>query len=462
MPFSSVSVIIPCFNHGAYLREAIESVLRQEVSATEVIVVDDGSTDSQTRRVLDELQSEPNLKVLSRENGGPAAARNTGIQAAAGPYLLCVDADDRLRPEFLSQTVPRLEADPEVGIVYGRAAYFGAKEGESSHSPFKFPEFLLEPSIFATALFRKADWEKVGGFREEMKFGWEDFEFWISLVEQGCKVAYVDEVLFDYRQHEGSRDVSFSASRERILEAFTTIYRFHSEIYGKNIRLLFEAHLERLDWRSLFASGGSAELRIFTDGKERVLVAPEPVPEEGDASVTFHWGSAGVGSEDLRFDPFDGIGEFLLRSIELLDGEGEDFRTLSPEDYTVSDPSFSVPLSPEEGGVGFFFLGGDPHMRISLRNTEELLNAHGLRMHFTVCRGAAVGTELLKRLGEAATEVNQTTEMARGLRLELSHVKAELESEISKRRAIQSSLSYRLTRPIAKLFEKKGSEGSSR
>jgi len=123
-----VSIIIPCYNQGRYLAESIGSVLASDFTELEIIVVDDGSTEPETRRILDMLEY-PKTRLIRRANGGLAAARNSGIAEAQGRYILPLDADDRIGPEYLGQAVAALEADPQLGVVYCRAERFGARVG---------------------------------------------------------------------------------------------------------------------------------------------------------------------------------------------------------------------------------------------------------------------------------------------------------------------------------------------
>src|SRR5262245_10979391 len=102
---TAVSVVIPCFNLGRYLGEAVESVRRQSRKPAELIIVDDGSTDAETLNLFERLARE-GVTILRQANQGAPAARNYGIRNASGPYILCLDADDVLEPAFLEETAP--------------------------------------------------------------------------------------------------------------------------------------------------------------------------------------------------------------------------------------------------------------------------------------------------------------------------------------------------------------------
>lgn len=453
---SEVSVIIPCFNHGAYLREAIESVKGQTVAPREVIVVDDGSSDPDTIAVLDTLASRGDVRVIHQPNLGPAAARNRGIEEAEGRFVVCLDADDRFRECFIERTLEILERDESVGVAYGKAEFFGAEQGLSPLPPYRFPDFLLDPCIFITALFRKADWRQVGGFCEEMKSGWEDFEFWISLVEMGREVVCIDEVLFDYRRYEGSRDESFSKDRREVLDAFESIFRRHSKLYTENIRQLFAAHLERLDYRAVFPDSGCAEIRFQGSSGPVEIRSETPVPAEGRVEVEFRLKEGPIDGE-LRLDPFDGPGLFYLESATFRPEAGGPEHLFANADFIVMDHSFAVSQDPShEWNPGtLFFLGLDPWVRMRWPDEAANLGAGVWTFTYSLERGAKIAPAFLRSLNGFGEQYAQLVERARSSGLELDHVKGELEKEMERRRKIQSSWAYRCTRALTRIWEKK-------
>jgi glycosyltransferase involved in cell wall biosynthesis len=202
-----ISVIIPCFNLGQFLGDALDSILVQTFNDFEVIIVNDGSDDPATVRMLQTL-NRPKTRVVHMVNGGVASARNRGIGEAAGRYILPLDADDRIAPTYLEQAIAVLDAQSEVGIVYCRAELFGEASGEWLLPKFSLPHQLLDNLIFSAAIFRRKQWELVGGYSERMRTGWEDWDFWLRLTALGVKVVQLDEPLFFYRIRRGSRDRS--------------------------------------------------------------------------------------------------------------------------------------------------------------------------------------------------------------------------------------------------------------
>jgi glycosyltransferase involved in cell wall biosynthesis len=202
-----LSVIIPCFNHGEYLPDAIRSVEEARREDVELIVVDDGSTDSLTCEVIERLKERESdrLTVIRQQNGGLAAARNAGFNAARSSYLLPLDADNRIRPDYIDYGIAILSARPEVGVVYGDAEYFGAKSGRWKMGKFEVERLLEWNYIDACAVVRREVWEQNGGYDGAMpKMGLEDWDMWLGAVSRGWKFAYVPEILFDYRVTPGS------------------------------------------------------------------------------------------------------------------------------------------------------------------------------------------------------------------------------------------------------------------
>jgi glycosyltransferase involved in cell wall biosynthesis len=232
-----VSVIIPCFNQGKFIDEAIHSVLVQTWQDFEIIVVNDGSTDPFTAKHLRALHFSK-TRVLHTTNKGLPAARNNGIREAQGEYILPLDADDRIGPTYLEQAVCLLDNDPELGIVYCKGEYFGDRTGEWLLPDYSLDEMLLNNVIFCTALFRKADWEETGGFDPAMVHGWEDYDFWLSLIERGRKVKRISEILFYYRIRSDS--MLRSREKKQKIEILVKIFHKHESLYKQHIDVLFD------------------------------------------------------------------------------------------------------------------------------------------------------------------------------------------------------------------------------
>jgi glycosyltransferase involved in cell wall biosynthesis len=199
-----VSVVIPCFNHGEFLSEAVASVTRIKRDDIQLIVVDDGSTDERTRQEMDALVAQ-GTHVVRQENRGLAAARNAGILASTGEYTLPLDADNRLRAGAIEHGIRILDSNPQMGVVYGDAEYIGTRKGCWEVGPFDRDRLLEANYIDACAVYRRSIWEQNGGYDGTMPVqGAEDWDFWLSTLEHGWQFAYVPEILFDYRVAEES------------------------------------------------------------------------------------------------------------------------------------------------------------------------------------------------------------------------------------------------------------------
>ena len=200
-----VSIVISCYNQGATLLEALASVEQvQNENVTDVIIVDDGSSETETTKILDEL-AKTGRCVVSQSHRGLAAARNAGIRSAKGEFILSLDSDNRLRDVYLNEGVSLLRRNPSAGVIYSDAEYFGEKSGRSEIPEFDLLSLIRGNFIDACALFRKKLWEDVGGYDERMPWtGWEDWDFWLRAAYYGASFVHLPKVGFDYRVRNDS------------------------------------------------------------------------------------------------------------------------------------------------------------------------------------------------------------------------------------------------------------------
>ncbi|MFO0697663.1 MAG: glycosyltransferase, partial [Nitrospira sp.] len=219
-----VSVIIPCFNYGNYLREAIDSVLAQTFKDVEIIIVDDGSTDPYTQHVLDTLEK-PNARIIRQNNQGVSAARNNGIREAQGKYICCLDADDVLTPTYLEKAVYILETKA-LDICYSWVQLFGDEDMLWKTAPFNIEELTKWNIVSTSAVFAKSNWKRAGGYKKNFH-GIEDWEFWITLAEGGARGHRIPEPLFLYRKH--GRSLTTETDLEKLSN---DIKALHSTLYS--------------------------------------------------------------------------------------------------------------------------------------------------------------------------------------------------------------------------------------
>ncbi|MDO8462169.1 MAG: glycosyltransferase [Deltaproteobacteria bacterium] len=197
-----VSVIIPCYNTGHFLHLPVESVLNQPYENFELLIVNDGSTDPQTLECFEKL-NHPKIRIIHQKNRGLAGARNGGIEQARGKYILPLDADDKTSPIGLSRPVEILETQPEISVVYGNVQYFGDENRLVKPPKFNAYRVLLANCFVVSSMFRRSAWEEVGGYTERT-LGFEDWEFWLKLIEKNHKFLKVDDVLFHYHKRYNS------------------------------------------------------------------------------------------------------------------------------------------------------------------------------------------------------------------------------------------------------------------
>lgn len=235
----AISVIIPCYNQGKFVLEAINSVLEQTFTDFEIIVVNDGSTDEYTNELLHSYTHEK-VQIIHTENRGLSGARNTGIAQATGTYILPLDADDKIANTYLAQAHQVFTSSVGVRIVYCKAAFFGAQSGDWKLPAFSFPDILVRNCIFCSAFFRREDWETVGGYNRNMKFGYEDWDFWIALLQLGGTVTQLDDVLFFYRKHSAPSMLStLGSNKEKKHATILQLIKNHADLYLEHPNELF-------------------------------------------------------------------------------------------------------------------------------------------------------------------------------------------------------------------------------
>ncbi len=227
-----VSVIIPCYNQGIYIDETVSSVFKQTFDDYEIIVVNDGSTDGLTNEKLNNYHF-PRVRVINTENQGLAEARNTGIRNSSGDYILPLDADDTIADTYIEKAVAVLDREPSVGIVYSRAALFGEQTGEWRLASYSKDIIMMQNVIFCSAFFRRSDYDRTAGYNKNMRYGWEDWDFWLSLLELGVEVVSIPEILFHYRIKDVSMATQLLTENERTRYLKNQIVQNHLEFYFK-------------------------------------------------------------------------------------------------------------------------------------------------------------------------------------------------------------------------------------
>ena len=208
----AVSVLMPCYNAGAMLDEALESLVCQTLSDIEIICVEDGSTDDTPLRLDRWARSERRLRVVSQPHSGVIVASNNGLQYCTAPYLARLDADDRAHPERLARQAAYLDAHPEAGLVSCQVAGFPAEHvrrgfaiylewlnGLLSDEDIRRELFIESPLPHPSVTIRREVLLGAGGY---LDFGWpEDYDLWMRLYLAGVRFAKLPQVLVEWREH---------------------------------------------------------------------------------------------------------------------------------------------------------------------------------------------------------------------------------------------------------------------
>ena len=199
------SVIIPCYNQGRFLSEAVTSVAAQAFADLEVIIINDGSPDdtSEIARSLAESRPGLNIRLIEQANQGVAAARNAGIAVARGRWIVALDGDDILAEGFLAKVAEAAERDPRATAFTGAYREFGARESDWRLTRFD-PERLKERgNILCCAPFRRTLWEAVGGYDPSHPWGAPDWHFWLKTLSAGLRLVCLPVPMLHYRIHAG-------------------------------------------------------------------------------------------------------------------------------------------------------------------------------------------------------------------------------------------------------------------
>jgi len=230
-----VSVVMPVFDAGRHLAQALDSVAAQTYPDFELVIVDDGSTETRTRTLLDAAARRPGVTVHRTENRGPAHARNLAVERARADLILPLDADDYLDARFLEKTVPLLDADARLGVVYTWVGLVGEHHGVWRTGDFTLQALLTRCTIHVASLYRRKLWADAGGYDPRFVESCEDWDLWLGAVERGWRGQCVPEVLVYYRRG--------GTSRERHSRTPGISARLMRTIVAKH-RALYEAHLE--------------------------------------------------------------------------------------------------------------------------------------------------------------------------------------------------------------------------
>jgi glycosyltransferase involved in cell wall biosynthesis len=219
----SVAVVIPCYKQAHWLADAIESALAQTYPVR-VIVVNDGSPDDTS-----EVARRYPVTLIEQENKGLSAARNAGIREAGEGFILPLDSDDMIAPTYVEKALPLFTEG--VKAVNCWQHEFGDHQRVTRLGVVNSVEDIIHGNrLVCCSMFRYSDWKRVGGYDENMRLGYEDWEFWIRLLKWGGRVETIPEPLFHYRKHGHSM---VSETNARFTEVTNYIMAKHIGLYGR-------------------------------------------------------------------------------------------------------------------------------------------------------------------------------------------------------------------------------------
>jgi glycosyltransferase involved in cell wall biosynthesis len=217
-----VSVIVPCYNSGNTLSRTIDSIEKQTWVNTELIIVNDGSTDEATNDLLDYFSTKPNITVYSQSNKGLASARNSGIRISKGEYILPLDSDDWINNNAIKIMLDTYKQGDLNSVVFSDIKLHGTRDRVKTTYCNSF-EQLFSNQLPYCMFFPKVIFEKFGGYDENLRLGLEDWEFNIRLITSKLKFVKLNEPVFNY-------NVSNSGMlKSTTMKSYSTIWRYISK-----------------------------------------------------------------------------------------------------------------------------------------------------------------------------------------------------------------------------------------
>lgn len=234
----AVSIIMPCYNLGRYVEDALESLSKQTFQNFHLTIVDDASTDPETKKILGNLVLPKNANLITeKKNLGLSGVRNKYIRKAKSKYVFSFDPDDVLKPTFLEKSVAYLESNPKKAAVATWLEKFGIESGvvKLNKESASLPSMLISNHYLGSCVFRKKVFSEVGGYdTAQVVYGAEDYDFWLSVLERGWSLGVIEEPLFRYRRLANSSS-SQSSTPEKSVQWRKYIVEKHINLYSKNL-----------------------------------------------------------------------------------------------------------------------------------------------------------------------------------------------------------------------------------
>jgi glycosyltransferase involved in cell wall biosynthesis len=222
-----VSVVIPIYNYGIQFEKTLCSIFESTYKNLEIIIVDDGSDDEYVKLKLENLESHPNIKIIKQSNSGPSSARNNGINNSNGDFILPLDADDMIYPEYIQNCVNVLKNNKNISPVYCDTHHIGQLQGIEQRPEWSMDRLIQGPFIVNCSMFHKKAFQECNGYDENLK-GWEDYDLWIRMGQKGYIGKRIPKPLFFYFHHENDGTVSTEANKNQ--------QELYNKIINKNFK----------------------------------------------------------------------------------------------------------------------------------------------------------------------------------------------------------------------------------
>ena len=212
-----LSIIIPVYNYGKYVEEAVASIYKNKTTYTvQIIIIDDQSTDN-SADILTSIGLQYGTTIIKNsENMGVAATRNRGLALAAGEYLMCLDADDYIAGNYIQNHLDNLRSS-NCDVSYGDIQYFGGQDSRIQMPQFSAEKLYTTNIVPVSSVFSRKVFISTGGYPAGLT-GWEDYDFWLTALEAGATFKHCLDALLYYRRHTGSMITECDKNRTWLLE----------------------------------------------------------------------------------------------------------------------------------------------------------------------------------------------------------------------------------------------------
>jgi glycosyltransferase involved in cell wall biosynthesis len=226
-----VAVVIPCYRYAHLLPEAVASAVAQTWRELRIVIVDDGSPDDTAKVAASLIAQYParRIELVRQPNQGLAAARNAGVRATRSPLVLPLDADDRLAPHAIERLVHALQhGGGDVATPLGRT--FGDEDRRLVTLPVTRARLLAGNCLVYSSLYRRELFDRIGGYGDNLRAGYEDWDFWLSALDAGARFVHVPEELFHYRRHGSTM---LTTADRKAMQLRATVVCNHEHLYAR-------------------------------------------------------------------------------------------------------------------------------------------------------------------------------------------------------------------------------------